>query len=230
MGDTQKVTLLEAIESIKSKDDFINSLYYQLKNKYGNSSVTMRLRKIMNLKFESDKEDYWRNILYGEGGSLIILQLSSLQDEQQKIAADIIMTDLFDYVSNIHSENRAVLVLDEMQKLNTSDKAILITMLRECRKYNLDIWCSTQEPDFGKSSKILRSIINMAGTKVYFKPPDSDINKFARFLHSTGSGDFSLDDFKKIIKNMEHGRAIVDIGSNNRDIEKLILIPKIEEE
>ncbi|MBR1737387.1 MAG: DUF87 domain-containing protein, partial [Firmicutes bacterium] len=229
MGDTQKVTLLEMIERIKSKDDFINSLYYETKNKLGNSGITMRLRKITNLKFESDETDYWRNILYGEGGNLIIFQLSSLQDEQQKIAADMIMIDLFDYVSNIHSENRAVLVLDEMQKLNTSDKAILITMLRECRKYNLDIWCSTQEPDFGQSNKMIRSIINMAGTKVYFKPPDNDMNKFARFLYGTGSGDFSLDDFKKVIKNMEHGRAIVDIGSNKWDIEKLILIPKIGE-
>ena len=192
--------------------------------------ILARLKEISGgLKFICVGTNWWDKLLYGKGSKLVVFQLTQLDEDTARIAADILQEGLIMHIKARETQEDLVLILDEIQKINTSEKAPVSRLLTECRKYGVYLWYATQFKGFDSNNPSFVKVFNQAATKVVLNSGEDDTNKVVKILERSDSDAFGKLNVKDIIKDMgrETGRAIVYGNGTSNELDNLVLINKI---
>lgn len=112
-----------------------------------------------------------------------------------------------------------LLVIDEYQNLPLKEGAVLRDILREGRKFGLNLFLATQS--LRVFPRDIRGLINQAGTRLYFKPPVDEIRSIAREIDSKDT-----ERWTRVLSSLRVGEAVA-IGSfvvGGREIDHPIIV------
>lgn len=223
-------TLMNMLNNESCTEDKLQELYEELnKQNKNNSAVSaaQKLYKVSNLiRFTNNDTGIWENIIQANTGRFTVFQLSDLDDNTKKFAAELILDDLIKHINlNGNRDNPFILVLDELQKLNTNEGSSIGKLLTESRKYGASLWYATQFSDFNKKNNVIQNQLHQAGTRIYLKPADSEIGKLARqFENKRNSNDKNGFDWKLSFDSMQKGCCVVKSSLTKNDEDKLVII------
>lgn len=131
--------------------------------------------------FERSMEFNWGE-LEKEKGKVIIIQLTGLSTDIQKVITEFILWDLWYYKLQRGNQNTPLpVILDEAQNLDHSEKSPSAKILTEGRKFGWSGWYGTQFLK-GLLSADEISRMQMSSQKVYFLPPENEISAVASNL------------------------------------------------
>lgn len=155
--------------------------------------------------FDTNSEYNWEEHRKKEG-IVFIVQLSGFVREVQLIVTEFILWDLWNYnLSHGDKTKPFPVILDEAQNLDHSEDSPSAKILTEGRKFGWSGWYATQfmQGQLGKD-EIQR--LQMASQKVYFAPPEAEVNDIASFL-STDSQ--KKKEWAAKLSNIGKGECIV---------------------
>jgi DNA phosphorothioation-dependent restriction protein DptH len=185
MGDQQFSTLVSVLEAgVSSSSGFsLSELPDRLRayNQYGISLASKLEPLIKADPFRADLAAAWEEMLADPKHWVQILQLKSLGREIQKLVTEFALWDLYDYAGTHGSTRRPIpLVLDEIQNLDHRPDSPIDKMLREGRKFGLSLILATQTTSNFNNEQ--RDRLFQAAHKLFFKPADTEIDRFATLL------------------------------------------------
>ncbi|MGN1319168.1 MAG: hypothetical protein ACI4VF_09145, partial [Lachnospirales bacterium] len=188
-------------------------------------SAASKISAIVNtVKFSDSKNDLWPNILSYDNPKMTVFQLSNLNSHSQKITTDCILNDLMCYISINGSVNKPfILIIDEMQNINTNFNSPIGKFLVESRKFGASLILSSQFVDFNKNNPVIVRQLQQAATRIYFRPCDWEIPRLAKYFSSGGNLKW-----KEILKTMKVGYCVVENGNNCDELNKLVKVLPIE--
>lgn len=128
--------------------------------------------------FESNKFD-WSNVLDNNDGKVLIIQLTGLSKDIQKVISEFILWDLWYYKKNTggSKDKPFIVVLDEAHNLDFSEKSPCSFILIQGRNFGWSGWFATQSIKGNMKPDEISKFDN-ADEKIYFHPTDvSDIAK-----------------------------------------------------
>lgn len=174
-----KMKMEHLLEILEELDGYANSVL---------SSITTRIVQFVDIDpFDYESRNQWEEY-FSPGGNITIIQLAGYdQDEIKRLMTEFILWDLWYYTQNGTKDKPIPVVLDEAQNLDFSDGSPSAKILREGRKFGWSAWFATQT--FNNFSKDELSILDNAGTKVYFNPAESEVRVLAsRIGNATPEG------------------------------------------
>ncbi|MBU2569723.1 MAG: ATP-binding protein [Gammaproteobacteria bacterium] len=186
MGEQQFATLVRTLESGVSTYSNYNfeSVLKGLIEEQSSTGETLanKLEPFIKAEpFRQDCDSSWGEMLNSSDSLVNIIQLLGYSSDIQRLVTEFILWDLYDYARRTGNKNRPIpVVLDEIHNLDHSTDSPLDKMIREGRKFGLSLVLATQ--DIEKFSNEERSRLFMAGHKLFFKPADTEIKKFAELL------------------------------------------------
>lgn len=192
MGDQQANAIYRATFNGLKKYGSKMSLQYlktELENDNSSNAKTV-LSKIEPLvdrnPFDIEKEYDWEEHRTKDG-IVFVVQLSGFVREVQLIVTEFILWDLWNFnISHGDKSKPFPVILDEAQNLDHSEKSPSAKILTEGRKFGWSGWYATQFMQGQMAKDEIRRLQN-AGQKVYFSPPESEINDMASFLSTDSS-------------------------------------------
>ncbi|MCF2554409.1 ATP-binding protein [Faecalicatena contorta] len=151
--------------------------------------------------------------------SVNILSFEGINPSAQRELAEIILAFIWRKIRLEGCSRNICLVIDEFQNFVKSKRSILLEMLRESRKYGVNIILSTQTSG-GISQNVLSSISQTA-VQLYFRPPVQDTKKIAALISEdrTGYWVIKLNDLK-----LGESVAIGNMSVNGRAMSGPIII------
>lgn len=150
--------------------------------------------------FKFDEDFSWKKIDQNDG-NISIIQLMGFPPDIQLLISEFLLWDLWYYKKQHGSEaNPLTLIIDEAQNLDHSSKSPTAKILTEGRKFGFSGIFSTQFLQ-GQLNKDEISRLQMASQKIYFKPPDNEINSIASDFEDKNS-------WKQELKNLIKGRCV----------------------
>ena len=186
MGDQQSSALIRVLETGIAEDAkfSLSSLLERLHDddsKYGESLANKLEPFIRAEPFREGVDSAWEQMLTSPKHSVHVLQLKGLAREIQKLVTEFALWDLYDYACNTGSKDRPIpIVLDEIQNLDHRSDSPIDKMLREGRKFGLSLILATQTTS--QFNQEQRDRLFQAGHKLFFKPADTEIDRFAGLL------------------------------------------------
>jgi DNA phosphorothioation-dependent restriction protein DptH len=189
MGDQQNSALIRVLEAGIgdgngfSFDDMLSRLYAE--GSASAESLASKLEPLVKSQpFRENFDSAWEQMLAEEGYWVQVLQLKGLARELQKIVTEFALWDLYDYACNSGNKNRPIpVVLDEIQNLDHRSDSPIDKMLREGRKFGLSLLLATQTTSQFDQEE--RDRLFQAGHKLFFKPANTEIDRFASLLSQT---------------------------------------------
>lgn len=150
-------------------------------------SALNKLRELFDINpFESNQFD-WADVLDNNDGKVMIIQLTGLSKDIQKIITELILWDLWYYkMSNGNEDKPFIVVLDEAQNLDFSSDSPCSKILTEGRKFGWSGWFATQSVKGMMKSDAIAKLEN-AEEKFYFHPTDNSISSIAGNLSKDNS-------------------------------------------
>lgn len=148
-----------------------------------------------------------------------IISLNGLDCELKKIIAEIFLRALWNQIRNSISKNRIMVVVDEFQNMPLGKKSTIFEMMRESRKYNVNMLLSTQS--MANFTKQAMSAIDQAAVHMYFRPTSSEIKKISAQIDPENKEKISF-----MLKKLWLGQSLVsgNIEVNNKSISYPIII------
>ena len=187
MGDQQANAIYRAtMKGLEKYDSKMNLKYLKAELEIdGSSNAKTVLAKIEPLidrnPFDMESEYNWEDHRKKEG-IVFVVQLSGFVREVQLIVTEFILWDLWNFnLSHGDKSKPFPVILDEAQNLDHSEKSPSAKVLTEGRKFGWSGWYATQFMQ-GQMSKDEIQRLQMASQKIYFSPPESEINDMAGFL------------------------------------------------
>ncbi|WPL17369.1 Type IV secretory pathway protein [Thiorhodovibrio winogradskyi] len=185
MGDQQFSTLVSVLEAgVSSGGGFsLSCLPERLRdhNQYGVTLASKLEPLIKADPFREGDGPAWQDMLADPEHWVQILQLKSLGREIQKLVTEFALWDLYDYAGTHGSTQRPIpVVLDEIQNLDHRPDSPIDKMLREGRKFGLSLILATQTTSNFNNEQ--RDRLFQAAHKLFFKPADTEIDRFATLL------------------------------------------------
>ena len=136
------------------------------------NSVLNKLSELLDINpFESNKFN-WSNVLDENDGKVLIIQLTGLSKDIQRVISELILWDLWYYKASSGTEdNPFIVVLDEAHNLDFGSDSPCSKILTEGRKFGWSGWFATQSI---KGTMKLDEIAKLANAeeKIYFHPTD----------------------------------------------------------
>lgn len=123
-----------------------------------------------------------RNGLQIKSGYANVISFEGLNQELQRIWMEIMLTLLWRNLrfSTERIQNEFWIFIDEFQNLSLKKDSILLEMLRESRKYNVNIVLATQSmAGYGKD---IMAALDQTATHLYFRQSPTDIKKIASII------------------------------------------------
>jgi DNA phosphorothioation-dependent restriction protein DptH len=237
LGEQQFATLVRVLEfGLSNNKDFnLNNVLDSLKedeSNYSDSLVNKFEPLIKSDPFRPNINSNWNEILTTPDILVHILQLTGFSSDIQKIVTEFVLWDLYDYAKKTGSKNRPIpVVLDEIQNLDHSKDSPIDKMIREGRKFGLSMILATQNIERFDNEQ--QSRLFMASHKLFFKPADTEIEKFAKLL-SIKDTSVSKSEWSVRLSKLEKGQCW-SVGSvlmpNGKLLDKAILlnITKLED-
>ncbi|MEH7110240.1 ATP-binding protein, partial [Bacillus sp. JJ1764] len=211
MGDQQANAIYRAtMKGLEKYGSKMNLQYLRTELEAdGTSNAKTVLAKIEPLidrnPFDTESEYNWEEHRKHEG-IVFVVQLSGFVREVQLIVTEFILWDLWNYnLSHGDKTKPFPVILDEAQNLDHSENSPSAKILTEGRKFGWSGWYATQfmQGQLGKD-EIQR--LQMASQKVYFAPPEAEVNDIASFL-STDSQ--KKKEWASKLSNIGKGECIV---------------------
>ena len=168
------------------------------------NSVLNKLSELLDINpFESNKFD-WSNVLDGCDGKVLIIQLTGLSKDIQRVISELILWDLWYYKASSGSEDKPfIVVLDEAHNLDFGSDSPCSKILTEGRKFGWSGWFATQSI---KGTMKLDEIAKLANAeeKIYFHP--TDVSTIAKELSKDNE---DRKRFEKELSQLNKGYCIV---------------------
>lgn len=208
IGDQQKAALMRVLEDgIAGDDSFMfDTLLVRLRDdsQYGESLANKLEPLIKSQPFRQSNDSAWDSMLTSGECAVHVLQLKGLGRDVQKIVTEFALWDLYDFACNNGSKNRPIpVVLDEIQNLDHSSDSPIDKMLREGRKFGLSLLLATQTTSqFDQEG---RDRLFQAGHKLFFKPADTEVDRFATLLSQTTKEPKA--DWRQRLSNLQKGQC-----------------------
>ena len=168
------------------------------------NSILNKLSELLDINpFESNEFD-WSNILDNSNGKVLIIQLTGLSKDIQKVISELVLWDLWYYKANSGSEDKPfVIVLDEAHNLDFGADSPCSKILTEGRKFGWSGWFATQSVKGSMKSDEIAKLDN-AEEKIYFHP--TDVSSIAKDL-SKNNEDKKF--YEKELSQLNKGYCIV---------------------
>ncbi|MEA1052172.1 DUF87 domain-containing protein [Lamprobacter modestohalophilus] len=208
MGDQQFSTLIRVLEAgiTTDKGFSLQKLIEQLEDD-GNYGVSLasKLEPLIKARpFREGEESAWSDMLTSPEHWVHVLQLKGLGREIQKLVTEFALWDLYDHACNSGSKKHPIpVVLDEIQNLDHRSDSPIDKMLREGRKFGLSLLLATQTTSNFNQEQ--RDRLFQAGHKLFFKPADTEIERFATLLAQTTPD--SKGDWAQRLSSLEKGKC-----------------------
>ncbi|NKN33464.1 ATP-binding protein [Marichromatium bheemlicum] len=155
--------------------------------------------------FRGASESAWEELLGAPDHGVHVLQLGGLSRKIQRMVTEFVLWDLWDYAQNAGNKDRPLpIVLDEIQNLDHRSDSPIDKMLREGRKFGVALMLATQTTSNFKAEQ--RDRLFQAGHKLFFKPADTEIDRFADILSKTTSG-VSRPDWADRLARLDKGQC-----------------------
>ncbi len=208
MGDQQSATLVKVLEEgIEADPQFnLNRLHQQLleAGSYGESLANKITPFIKTDPFRSGDSLVWADLFGDPNHAVQVLQLKGIARDIQRLVTEFVLWDLYDYATHSGSRHRPLpVVLDEIQNLDHRSDSPIDKMLREGRKFGLSLILATQT--VSQFDQEQRDRLFLAGHKLFFKPADTEVDRFAQLL-STITGEPKGEWGERLMK-LEKGRC-----------------------
>jgi Helicase HerA, central domain len=211
MGDQQANAIYRAtMRGMEKYGDKMNLKYLRDELEIdGSSNAKTVLAKIEPLidrnPFDAESEYNWTEHR-GKEGIIFIVQLSGFTREVQLIVTEFILWDLWNYnLSHGDKSKPFPVILDEAQNLDHSENSPSAKILTEGRKFGWSGWYATQFMQ-GQLNKDEIQRLQMASQKIYFSPPEAEINDMASFLSTESQ---KKKEWAKRLSNLPKGQCIV---------------------
>ncbi|MFD1861477.1 ATP-binding protein [Planococcus chinensis] len=192
MGDQQANAIYRATyNGLKKYGDKMSLQYLKVELENDNSAnaktVLSKIEPLIDRNpFNMEKEYDWEEHRTKDG-IVFVVQLSGFVREVQLIVTEFILWDLWNFnLSHGDKSKPFPVILDEAQNLDHSEKSPSAKILTEGRKFGWSGWYATQFMQGQMAKDEIRRLQN-AGQKVYFSPPESEINDMASFLSTDAS-------------------------------------------
>lgn len=147
------------------------------------------------------------NVLRADGKSIVakkvnIISFGKMPTSSQKALVEIILGIIWRESRFLGVEKQMItLVIDEVQRLNLSGKGIIMELFTQGRKYGINLIVASQTSAF--LSGDVKVAINLANTRLYFKPSNSDVKKVAELISVQEAEKYIL-----LLKRLKVGEAI----------------------
>lgn len=184
LGNQQLNVLYQSVISGLHKYGENMDLYY-LKTELENDGSGPAISLLNNLRGLLDKNPFdinsdfdWSD-LDKRNGNVIIIQLTALQSDIQKIISELILWDLWSYKTQNGSKDKPfVIVLDEAHNLDFGSNSPCGKILQEGRKFGWSAIFATQAvKNLFKSDEIAK--LDNVEEKIFFHPTDSSTKSIA---------------------------------------------------
>lgn len=170
LGSVQSALLQEIIQSEIQETDKISwkRVLESLRLKKGTESLCLKIQWIIESRIfdnTSSRTKFARTNIF---------DLSGLSMDNQNICMEFFLWWSFDYVVRRQENTPIVIILDEFQRINFKENSPLVRLLTEGRKYGIELLLAT--PTISIFSREQKVILEQVGTKIYFHPPELEIN------------------------------------------------------
>ena len=236
MGDQQSSALVRVLEEGMEEDPnfSLNGVLARLRadSQYGESLASKLEPFIRAQPFKEGSDSAWEQMLTSPESFVHVLQLKGVAREIQKLVTEFALWDLYDYACNTGSKNRPIpVVLDEIQNLDHRSDSPIDKMLREGRKFGLSMMLATQTTS--QFDQEQRDRLFQAGHKLFFKPANTEINRFADLLSVATSG-VSKADWAERLAKLQKGQCwslgpVITSNGNLQDKAVLVSITSLED-
>ena len=168
------------------------------------NSILNKLSELLDINpFESNEFD-WSNILDNSSGKVLIIQLTGLSKDIQRVISELILWDLWYYKASVGTEDKPfVVVLDEAHNLDFGADSPCSKILTEGRKFGWSGWFATQSVKGSMKSEEIAKLDN-AEEKIYFHP--TDVSSIAKDLSKNNS---HRKVYEKELSQLNKGYCIV---------------------
>ena len=138
------------------------------------------------------------------GGAIQICQLSGMPEHMRAQATAFLLKMLWTEIRSSDEGSRRcdVLILDEIQNLPLSPSSALYSMIRESRKFDLELVLATQFLT-GFSAEAQNALM-LCGVRLFFHPTSQDLVPISQIL----SEDHHTE-WRKILRGLERGEAVL---------------------
>lgn len=152
-------------------------------------------------------------------GKINIISMKGLDYELKKVVSEMFLRAFWNHARNKPLEKTVTVVIDEFQNMPMGKKSTIFEMMREARKYNVQMILSTQT--LMTFSKEARSAIDQGAVHLYFHPASNEARKIA--------GQITSDNIEKIalmLNKLQVGESLVSgsIEVNQRAIGYPIIV------
>lgn len=155
-------------------------------------------------------------------GKINIVDFSDVDSLARSSLAEISLSNLwrricFGGADSVHQN--LILAVDEFQNLSLTKNSVLLTMLREGRKFGLRLMLATQTAD--SFSQETLSVLNQTATHLYFRPARNEARKIAKMIAPERA-----QELEKRLAKLKVGEAIAvgDLNVDSRKIKRPILL------
>ena len=197
-----------------------------LKHELQNNSSTYAASLLNNLRPLLDKDpfdiesDFDWSILDERNNNVIIIQLTALQSDIQKIISEFILWDLWSYKTQNGSKDKPfVIVLDESHNLDFGSNSPCGKILQEGRKFGWSAIFATQAvKSLFKPDEIAK--LDNVEEKIFFHPTDNSLKSIADTISYDSN---SKKEWENKLMSLNKGECIVyaQIKNEHNQLESL---------
>lgn len=156
-----------------------------------------------------------------ETGKINVLDLSEINMAARVILAEIILANIWRQVSFVGTgtDHQLFIVVDEFQNLSCRKNSVLMSMLREGRKFGLQLLLATQTLDV--FPREILAILRQTATQLYFRPAPNEVRKIARDIAPEHVGEMA----ERLLR-LKIGQAIAvgDLCVEGREIRRPLMV------
>lgn len=225
LGNQQLNVLYESVLSgMRKYDDEMDLtiLKHELENNSSSyaSSLLNNLRPLLDKNPFDIESDFDWSILDERNSNVIIIQLTALQSDIQRIISEFILWDLWSYKTQKGSKDKPfVVVLDESHNLDFGSNSPCGKILQEGRKFGWSAIFATQAvKSLFKPDEIAK--LDNVEEKIFFHPTDNSIKSIADTISYDAN---SRKEWENKLMGLSKGECVVyaQIKNENGGLESL---------
>lgn len=222
MGVRQITALREAvIDAIKYRADFDNDAQaldfcLSMREDAQSEGVRQRLWPLLNCGALHPSS---KSILPGQ---INILDFSEIDTLTQTALAELVLASIWrnsQYTRLDASPKNLIIVLDEFQNLSLKKDAVLQNMLREGRKFGINLVLATQT--LGAFSKDILTLLEQTATKLYFRPAQNEALKISKTIANENPKEWAK---KLLTLKIGESIAVGNLCVNGLHIDRPVLL------
>lgn len=153
-------------------------------------------------------------------GKINIFDFTGINPTAQRELTEIMLSFIWKRLRTERRKSEKIcLVIDECQHFLVKSNSILLEMLRESRKYGVNIILSTQS-NSGLTSAVMAAV-NQTAIQLYFRPSVSDMKKIADMINPQDTGRWLLK-----LKELNVGESVAtgNLSVNGKEIQYPLII------